>query len=481
MGRSMLLLTAAWLYSVTFCVGTGVIPAWGRWYSPDLHYRSQTDAFFRGELSLAADPSMIDHDLVWSGSGVHQVWGLGVPAWRWVFEVLARWVWQADFPDSLCFMVALGIWGWWVLSTLSRMIERIVKKPCLIASGGYLVLTLLTLFNPCLVSMCSTRFAVYEEACAYAYLYGVGLMLAVAEMELAPSHRKLAWIALLAGLGPLVRPTLVFQGLGAMGVGLWIGRSSACTTGGWASRWGVPGMVYSGGVLLLLVTNRIRFGSALEFGHSLNFQVLFGSMYATRFDHPFGEETLWDALAELLGAMFRVLDLNGDDYYAEGVLGAQSRILRWREFYFTTFDIGWPLLWVVALALGCRFGRGIGEPDGLMRGVAVVAISSCFALCGFYLRTPVISSRYICDFAPAFTAFTWLSVLGITRFLVSVRPRVGGTGVALLLGWWCSLIGRVEGDSESPTAFSCTVPGGEAKADSFRSGGVSGGVPGRQC
>jgi hypothetical protein len=82
--------------------------------------------------------------------------------------------------------------------------------------------------------------------------------------------------------------------------------------------WG--GFFCKPGLALLFATNYFRFGSGFEFGHRLNLQSnLVGSMYATRFDHPFQEECLTSAARELFGALFLVQTLNGFNWYATNI------------------------------------------------------------------------------------------------------------------------------------------------------------------
>ena len=64
---------------------------------------------------------------------------------------------------------------------------------------------------------------------------------------------------------------------------------------------------------LLLMTNYSRFGSPLEFGHSLNLQTMSGSMYLTRFENTFQQAPFLDAALELIGSLFSVSRLNGTD------------------------------------------------------------------------------------------------------------------------------------------------------------------------
>ena len=179
----------ALLYALAFVVGTGVISGWGEWYSNSLHYRRQTDAFFHGELALSHRPVDVEFDQTWSNDGVHQVWGLAVPAWRFPFEVLARLCGQEAFPDRIAFAVALALWAWFVLRTLlpNPQGDSGDQKPWSLGTG--LLAALMVLVNPCFVSLCSVRFAVYEEAVAYEYLFGTALLMGLLRLALRPSYK----------------------------------------------------------------------------------------------------------------------------------------------------------------------------------------------------------------------------------------------------------------------------------------------------
>jgi hypothetical protein len=76
--------------SFVLVILTGIIPEWGCWYSIEDRYRMQTSALAEGHFSLGNTLSGLQHDNTWSGGGVHQVWGLGIPFLRLPFEMLAR-------------------------------------------------------------------------------------------------------------------------------------------------------------------------------------------------------------------------------------------------------------------------------------------------------------------------------------------------------------------------------------------------------
>ena len=87
--------------AVGICCGTGLIPAWGKWYSPSMPLRRQTEAFFAGHIAISTSPAEAEYDMAWSEGGVQQPWGLGVPIWRMSFEAVARLFHESAFPDRL--------------------------------------------------------------------------------------------------------------------------------------------------------------------------------------------------------------------------------------------------------------------------------------------------------------------------------------------------------------------------------------------
>ena len=105
---------------------------------------------------------------------------------------------------------------------------------------------------------------------------------------------------------------------------------------------------------LLWGTNWLRFGDGFEFGHKLNMQDMYGSLYSTKFDYPFEEEPLESAAAELFGALFLAGDgYNRSGYYEADIFAGQSRTVRWREFYFRTYD--WTYMLLLLLGWGVGF------------------------------------------------------------------------------------------------------------------------------
>ncbi len=420
------------VYAVAMLTGTGIIAEWDRWYSSNPHYRQQVDALLRGELALSHNPVEAVHDLTWSCGGVHQVWGLGVPLWRLPFEALARSCGLPAFPDHFAFGLALAVWACLVLRAfLGEGKPAEENRPAFSSMRGLLA-AVVVLLCPVFFAVCSTRFDIYEEAVAYEFIFATGLLAGLVRLWRFPAWSRCGWLCLAAGFGALVRPTVLFYGaatvLGALMVmtpdrrrPTWRKCALAC------ALFGVGGAV-------LFVTNAVRFGSGFEFGHKLNLQTLYGSLYATRFDHPFVEEPWLSAARELFGLLFQVREFSGGDFYAEKFFPGQSGTVRWREMYFTTYDLTWLSLILTGWGLGLfaalrRHPRPNDSANALMTEnwklntehflrfplpslVALWSFLPAAILCAFYLRNSVISSRYMADLAPAFCAALVALVLG---------------------------------------------------------------------
>jgi hypothetical protein len=462
----------ALVYGAGLLIATGLVERWGEWYAPWEAYRGQSRVLMEGQLALSRDVADLRYNHTWSEGGVHQVWGLGVPLWRLPWDVLARAVGHEAFPDRLAFglfaalvaFVVLKVWmgplavagGDAALRSKNRVEEAALlpgEGPAA-AIGVVGVLILLLLFPP-FIGLLQARGPAWGEPVGYQYLYGILLVTLLVAWARRP--RAFGWLILcvLAGLGGLMRPTLVFYGLVTMLIGTWVWlriqdswrRVLRIVLLGW--------LLFGLGGGVLWWTNLKRFGDGFEFGHKLNVQHQSGAMYATRFDHPYQEEPMSSAAGELFGILFRVREFNGTEFYREGFFPGQSDTIRWRHFYFRTYDLGyvpWLLAgWGVACWLiwrgrtgnrsvlmpGASMDLDAGtSPASSMNAIAVLGawsllITALLAL--FYLRVPVISSRYMLDFAPAFATgmlALWLFVAGRCR-----RWGAGGLICVLLAGW----------------------------------------------
>ena len=433
-------LSGKWLWIRTVCgiafallvvLSSGLIDGWGQWYSPSSHYRRQTESLLRGTLALSRSPTDTTHDLTWSEGGVHQVWGLGVPLWRLPFEAVARVFGFQAFPDRLAFAAALALWAVIVLSLLTP--AKHPSETSEASHGRNSLIVGLILLCPVFLELCNSRFDIYEEAVAYEYLFGTGILAGLLTHLRSSTYRGAVLLALFAGLGPLIRPTLFFYGVGTVAA-LILVQPKARTLRGIIAI----GSAFAIGPLLVLATNHLRFGHPMEFGHQLNLQHLFGSMYATRFDHPFPKEPLMSSARELVGLLFGSPDLNDFDLYRQGFFPAQSPIVRWRNLYLRTYDVSWLVGMVAGAGFAARSIRFLGSsaPSGdrtRHQGAVTAAIWSLCAtipLCGFYLRNEVISSRYLIDFAPAFVAALSALILGFDLPVRSIKARTKAMRVA---------------------------------------------------
>jgi len=458
-------------YAAGLLLATGLVPDWGAWFSTSLPYRMQTEALLKGDLAVSRSVAKLKSDHTWSEQGVHQVWGLGVPLWRLPFEAVAKLFGFDGFPDRIAF----GLFALLVCFVVLKVWVSFGDEKSEVGDGwnsGWRMITgfgaglIIMLLFPPFLTLLRVRGAVWEEAVAYEYLFGILQVTLLVAFARQPTIARLLLVSALAGFGGLIRPTLVFYGFATMLIvtGVWVfkigqtsnglspvsarsqhetARTSIVSPGGYpaSSNLGrvltptlLPLFIFCLGGGLLWFTNLKRFGDGFEFGHKLNVQTFYGSVQATRFDNPFQDEPLTGAAKELFGALFLVEKFNGADYYRENIFPGKSKTVRWREFYFRTYDWSYLSLlllgWGAAVAAGFKFrvssfglsrlsnGAPVSElamalgdtrpgPIPYPPAIVVLGLWSLLAvipLAGFYLYAPVISSRYMMDLAPAFAA-----------------------------------------------------------------------------
>lgn len=498
--RGLILLLQAMAYSAGVLLFTGLVQGGGRWYSHQPEYRAQVRALLAGQLALSHDPSALRFDHCWSQGGVHQVWGLGVPLWLVPFEGLARAMGFAPFPDLVAFGIALGLAACSLL--LSVFHETPVCQPVAPANQAPAPLSqqrplwfcwtglaaALALFFPPFLRLLRTRFQVYEQAIAYEYLAGLVLLALLIRLAGRPTPSRWWALCLWAGMGGWIRPTLVLHGIAAVLAGLWLlsknpeircagtrpqpPRARALLAARYPLVTGVFLFVLGGAGLY--ATNWLRFGDGFEFGHKLNVQSLYGSLYATRFDHPFATEPLASAARELFGLLFLEKRVTWD-WYASHLFPGESSTVRWREIGLPTYDPTYLVLlvpgWTAALLRAARRDRHCNrhsaphpaDPPPAIRqvilGLGVYSGIATFLLGAFYLRNCVIATRYMLDFMPAFTAGMmagWL-VLGLACGRVrsaSLRATTLGMaviGLAAWLAWQCRPMQQIYGEPQLQT------------------------------
>lgn len=433
------------LFALLLLLGTGLVPRWGQWYSSWPAHRLQAEALMSGQLALSQAPTELDWDYTWSGGGVQQVWGLGVGLWRLPFVTLAKLFGFSSFPDHLAFGLFVLLIASLVLRTWGRLAERMTNQR---ESMLPVLLFIVLLGFPPFVSLVKSRFAIYEETIAYAYLFA--LLQATLLLSLILQPRRWLWWTLcgVAGLGGLIRPTLMFYGVASLLCGALVmvihckpARGQRLMALLWTHGLAVCLFCLGGGLLWL--TNLARFGNGFEFGHQLNLQTYHGAMHATRFDHPFQDESLGSATRELFGALFLPKRFNGENFQTQDIFPGQSSALRWREFSFDTYHLGHLLLlfagWGLAAAAFLRFwpkrswsARANG-PEGaevlVDRVCAMLGLWSLIAsmmLAVLYLRVPWMTSRYTLDFGAAFA-------VGITLIVLAAMHRARSFRAVLLI------------------------------------------------
>lgn len=399
-----------------------------RLYAPSPYHRLQADALLRGQLHLADSLEQIGHDLAWHDGQVNQIWGLGTGLWLLPFEALWRLLGQKWFPDRIALGVAFALLAWYSGTVAWRLAER-AKSPAM----GIALVWLVTLC-PALWTLNQGGRLIYEETTLYACLVSLGLLVAVVRVACF-GERKDFYIGVgLAALAALMRPTHGIYGLLAVLVctALVLARS-----GRWRTVLIGHG-IFVAGLITLALTNWSRFGSPTEFGHRLS--VTPGIIvFMTRMDNPMKDASFGQASRELCGWLFWMRDVQARSL-GENFVAWQAPFERWRDPYMTTFSPAWAVIMGATLiGAGCWVRRirrtktdwrhFLTRPGpALVVGLLAWGGLSAVALAGFYLRFPNMSSRYLLDFAPAFTALAvifWLAMMRWMRWL----------GLFALAGW----------------------------------------------
>lgn len=402
----MIASVAAAILSIDVLLFTGLLDIESGAYSNESALRRQTTALADGRFALSAHPGDVGWDMVWNDGAVQQVWGLGVPMIRLPFELLARPLGLEYFPDRLVFGAALFCVAFIAClvffnpNEYSSITELLKAEPASVCS-----LALILAFPP-LISICCTRFLGYEEVAAYGYLTGTLLLV----LTINASHRQSGWstiaVSVVAGFAPFVRPTLLAYSVASV---LIVGYRLAQKKCHWPKilllTSPMPVMVG-----LLAESNRVRFGAALEFGHSLNLNTVNPMRLVSRFGSSFNAVSVPDAATELFSCLFLTNNyLNGREWYQDDFFPGQSDALRWREFYFTAFDVSYFILAALGWILGTSvlLTRPVVRSERSWTTAQTCLIWSWLTfppLFLFYLRFPSVSSRYNLDFAPALCA-----------------------------------------------------------------------------
>lgn len=393
-----------------------------RAYSANPAYRAQVDALLSGRLAISHSPTALRHDFAWVNGGVQQVWGLGVPLWQAPFELAARAVGRSPFPDR----IALLLWLALSFYVLIRGVRR-EGESLWITAGSVLVTALL----PALVTLVRGRLGVYEEAAIYAYGAALILLGATLRVVAAPCRWRYLCLLAFAGASGFIRPTVWPWGLAAAVVATvaWLragGRQRVAI-----AVLGAALFIAGGGALY--ATNAARFGSGFEFGHRLNLQSLPGNMYGSRFSYPMQRASLGTAALELATSFFDRPERRKHKesrFYEPNLHRGVSSIVRWREYYFTTFSWWYVPVLLAGLVLGAAAWRRRRQSSesAFTRAAFAYAVIGAAPLLAYYLRSSIVSSRYQLDVAPAFAVLLLLA----WRAAAQRYPRAGFAVLAIL-------------------------------------------------
>ncbi len=457
-GRLVARLSTALVAAAVLLVATGQIRAWGDWYAISSPHRGQSRRLLEGRLPLSDDPRHMAHDLAWAQGGVQQVWGLGIPLWRAPFDALSGLAAGRPAGDKPVLGLFLALTLFALLQTwrlpdgpTGRPMARAAPSATALPPWPARTASVLVLAGfPPLIGLMRYRGQAYEDALIYGYFFACLLLCALVSLARRPRWRGFILLCALAGIGGLIRPTLVIYGLvtvlTATATVILNPPPPRSRPRPGLQRWrgwgGLPAglAVFMLGGLLLWGTNRARFGDGFEFGHSLNVhdEALTVLTYSTRFDYPFRQEPVAAAAKELFGMLFLAHEDSGTNWFGAHLFPGQSPTIRWREIYLRTYDLFY--LAVLLAGLGASAAATVGwlrrrraarrkggsraantarraPPLATILGAWSLAATLLLAL--VYLRAPVLSSRYMLDFAPAFATAT----LPALWWLVSLAGR----------------------------------------------------------
>ncbi len=393
------------LATVLFFFSTNLIRGSGNWYSQSYIYRMQTEAFLSGHVSLSSDPKNLTYDEVFFNGKLQQVWGLGAPALRLPFEIIARLFAFNGFSDRL----VLGFYLWltvfsvfWTAYCLAEKIKFSKTVQILTA----ILLAFLVPFLPQMFALARTRFIVYEEAVFYAYLVSVMMMAGTVLIALSEKKRWLFPFVFLCGFAGFFRPTALIYSVASVLVLLVLVKTPK-------RRLAIVGL-FLVGCLALGASNYARFGKISDFGHWQNVDLDPINRFETKFGSPFSHAPILSAAEELASVVFFSPNFNNQyTMYMSHFFPGQVGLVRQRNFYSKTF--GLPdlalLTFVFGVATWFLFRRKIKpllEPE-----LVVWSLVSFFLMFGFYLYTPAISSRYVADFSAGIVGMVFASAFFI--------------------------------------------------------------------
>ena len=372
-------------------------------FSP--YHRYQAEALLHGHLGLADSIYALQHGLVWHDGHVQHVWGLGIGLWLLPFEAVWRLFGSQPFPDRIALGLAFALLAFFSGGTGLRLVRQGQSK----TGMGLIWLVVLC---PALWTLARNSQLVFEETVLYSTILSLGILVSLVRVAAFDSTRDYFLCCALGSFAIWVRPTHAVYGLAAVLLAsliVWNRRRSWKQVIAGISLW-------LAGLAILAWTNYVRFGSPTEFGHYLT--VSTGTMmYLPRFANPYHQASLFESARELFGLLFLARP-RGANAFADNLFPGQSPFTRWRRLDMTAFDLSYAILGLIAVMAALfwlwRY-RGKGKTIVSQQPQAILTISllswssiSTIGLAGFYLHYPIIASRYLLDFAPAFTGLVML-------------------------------------------------------------------------
>ena len=369
--------------------------------SPSYH-SLQAQALLQGHFYLSDSITQIQPGLAWYHGRVQQVWGLGIGLVLVPF-VMAKNIFSTLIsPERFALGCAFTLLAFYCFSTGAKKVRNSDK---IIPSLGFIWLILLC---PALWCLARGPQLIFEETVIYAILLSFGILVAVIRVVLFNSLSDFYICCALGAFSGFIRPTHIAYSLAGF---------LAC----WAAiflRTRSNKHVITGAYILLIgffllgLTNWLRFGSPLEFGHNLTITNP-GLVYLTRFGNPFDQASISEAFKEQFGLLFLTSNIQGQNVFTENLFPGQSSQVRWRSLYLSTFDLSYFCIFtlvtigVTVLLLQTCWRKEISKIKDrqshlMATGLLIWACSSIFLLSSFYLYFPTITSRYLLDFAPAF-------------------------------------------------------------------------------
>ncbi|HEX4264371.1 MAG TPA: hypothetical protein VH597_08530 [Verrucomicrobiae bacterium] len=344
--------------------------------------------------------------MVWHDGHVQHVWGLGIGLWLLPFEAIWRLFDNQPFPDRIALGFAFALLAFYSAATGLKLIRQGQR------TIGLAIIWMVELC-PALWTLARADQLVFEETILYSVILSLAILISLIRAAIFNSRTDYFLCCALSSFAIWVRPTHAVYGVGAILIAslvAWQRRHKITELILGSSLWLVS-------IVLLAWTNAARFGSPTEFGHHLT--VTTGNMiYFTRFGNPSRDASLFQAAKELFGLLFLV-NPQGAFAFSENLFIGQSPVIRWRRLDLSAFDLSYVILIVIAIAMTLlwlkQHRRQIAfwqQPQSvLISALLIWSGFSTLALGWFYLYYPAVASRYLFDFAPAFTGFgllVWL-------------------------------------------------------------------------